>query len=106
VRERYDPRVTDPANPFEPHAAPATLPGPSTPSSTDSATASATDPPPGPVDLDDTVLEALESDLAAVETAIAALDSITEAGLGGERAATEIGAAVSAERFGPSDVHD
>lgn len=40
------------------------------------------------------VLEQLESDLAAVETAIATIDQIGAGGMGGEQAATEIAAAV------------
>ncbi len=45
-------------------------------------------------------LDALESDMAAVERAITTLDEISARGIGGELAASEISAAVSRERFG------
>lgn len=45
-------------------------------------------------------LDGLESDMAAVEQAIATLDQISGRGVGGELAASEISAAVSRERFG------
>ena len=46
------------------------------------------------------LLDQLESDLAAVETAIASIERIATDSVGGEQAAAEIRAAVSAERFG------
>lgn len=46
------------------------------------------------------VLDQLESDLTAVEQAIASLERVATEGLGGEDAATQIAAAVSVERFG------
>jgi hypothetical protein len=46
------------------------------------------------------VLDQLESDLAAVEQAIERLDHITAEDVEGEIAASRIDAAVSAERFG------
>jgi hypothetical protein len=46
------------------------------------------------------LLDQLESDLAAVETAIASIERIAAESGGGEPAAAEIRAAVSAERFG------
>lgn len=45
-------------------------------------------------------LDALESDMAAVEQAISTLDEISSRGVGGESAAKEIAAAVSKDRFG------
>ncbi|MGB6056844.1 MAG: hypothetical protein WBF71_01165 [Microthrixaceae bacterium] len=45
-------------------------------------------------------LDALESDMAAVEQAISTLDEISSRGVGGESAAKEITAAVSKDRFG------
>ncbi|HTO01771.1 MAG TPA: hypothetical protein VL068_13960, partial [Microthrixaceae bacterium] len=45
-------------------------------------------------------LDALESDMAAVEQAITTLDEISARGVGGELAANEIAAAVSKDRFG------
>lgn len=54
-----------------------------------------------PGELDEAaLLDQLESDLAAVETAIASIEQIATDSVGGERAAAEIRAAVSAERFG------
>lgn len=54
-----------------------------------------------PDELDEAaLLDQLESDLAAVETAIASIEQIATDSVGGERAAAEIRAAVSAERFG------
>jgi hypothetical protein len=49
------------------------------------------------------LLDGLEQDLAAVETAIATIDRIATEGTGGEQSAAEIGAAVSPERFGLGD---
>ena len=46
------------------------------------------------------VLDSLEADLAAVEQAIATLEQVASDGIGGEQAAAQIAAAVSAERFG------
>jgi len=46
------------------------------------------------------VLDQLEADLTAVEQAITTLDTISSDGVGGEQAAAQIAAAVSAERFG------
>ena len=53
------------------------------------------------VELDEAaLLDQLESDLAAVETAIASIEQIATDSVGGDQAAAEIRAAVSAERFG------
>ncbi len=46
------------------------------------------------------VLDALESDLVAVEQAIESLDRVSGEGLDGEQAAAQISAIVSPERFG------
>lgn len=48
---------------------------------------------------DEAVLGALESDLAAVESALATLERIASEGPGGEAAAAQIAAVVSRERF-------
>jgi hypothetical protein len=49
------------------------------------------------------LLDGLEQDLAAVETAIATIDRIATEGTVGEQSAAEIAAAVSPERFGLGD---
>ena len=105
--------VADPVNPFRSDPAP-----PSEPPSTDPGnqgwrgpepvgTSQAPSGPqdrsePGPAtELDEAaLLDQLESDLAAVETAIAAVEQIATDAVGGDQAAAEIRAAVSAERFG------
>lgn len=48
---------------------------------------------------DESVLDALEADLAAVEHAIERLDQVTEQGIGGDEAAEAIAVAVPPERF-------
>lgn len=65
--------------------------------------AAETDPagPSHPAEPDElVVLDGLEADLAAVEQAIESLERVAAEGVGGEDAARQIGAAVSAERFG------
>ncbi len=49
------------------------------------------------------VLDALESDLVAVERAIESLDRVSGEGHGGEAAAAQITAIVSPERFAVAD---
>jgi hypothetical protein len=50
------------------------------------------------------VLDQLEADLAAVEQAISTLEQVAGDGIGGEQAAAQIAAAVSADRFGGAAV--
>lgn len=57
--------------------------------------------PTGGPAADDGLLDQLEADLAAVDTAIETIERIAAEGTGGERAAAEIRAAVSPERFDP-----
>lgn len=66
-----------------------------TPTGSESEAATTFEPDSGEV----VELDALESDMAAVEQAITTLDEISSRGVGGELAANEIAAAVSKERF-------
>jgi hypothetical protein len=84
--------VADTAAPASPNAAGSVAePGTAAP-----APAPAVDQP----DDELVVLDQLEADLAAVEQAITTLEQVASDGIGGEQAAAQIAAAVSADRFG------
>ena len=96
--------VTDATNPFRPHVAPPDAPVAASPDAPVAAWPDAPVNAPADAPVAETdLLDRLEADLAAVDTAIATIERISTDGVGGEQAAVEINAAVSPERFGTAE---